>query len=87
MIITEIGSESKVLEALKSMDNVEEAYLVYGVYDILAKVTTKSMDELEETITSCLLRSNEVKSSTTMIVIPPKQSLNTRTGEVFTCNV
>jgi DNA-binding Lrp family transcriptional regulator len=87
MIITEIGSESKVLKALKTIENVEEAYLVYGVYDILAKVTTKNMDELEEIITSHLLRSNVVKSSTTMIVIPPKQSLNTRTEEVFTCNV
>ncbi len=87
MVITEIGSESKVLKALKTIDNVEEAYLIYGVYDIMAKITTESMDELEEIISSHLLRSNDVKSSTTMIVVPPKQSLNTRTEEVFTSNV
>ena len=83
LVNTEIGSESRVLEKLKTIDNVKEAYLVYGVYDILVKITVQSMGELKEIITSPLLRSNEIQSSTTMIIIPQKQSLNTRTAEVL----
>jgi DNA-binding Lrp family transcriptional regulator len=68
LVNAEIGSETKVLRVLETIDAVEEVYLVYGVYDIVAKISTESMDELKEIITSSLIRSNQVESTTTMIV-------------------
>ncbi len=38
LINSEIGAEEEVLNALKNMENVKEAYIVYGVYDIVARV-------------------------------------------------
>jgi DNA-binding Lrp family transcriptional regulator len=69
LINTEIGSESEVLEALKKIDAVEEAYMVYGVYDVVAKVKDDTMDKLKEIVTRHIRRLDKVRSTLTMIVI------------------
>lgn len=50
LINTEIGSEEEILNELKKIPNVKEAYVVYGVYDVVAKVEAESMDKLKEVI-------------------------------------
>lgn len=69
LINAEIGSESEVLDTLKGIDAVEEAYMVYGVYDILARVKADSMNKLKKTITSNVRLLNKIQSTLTMIVI------------------
>jgi DNA-binding Lrp family transcriptional regulator len=69
LINTEIGSESVVLGALKKIDAVEEAYMVYGVYDVVAKVKADTMDKLKEIVTWRVRRLDKVRSTLTMIVI------------------
>jgi DNA-binding Lrp family transcriptional regulator len=69
LINAEIGSEDEVLKELKKMPNVKEGYLVYGVYDIVAKVEAESMEKLRETITWKIRRLDKVRSTLTMIVI------------------
>src|SRR5207247_5982373 len=69
LINAEIGSQDVVVKDLKAVSNVKEAYMVYGVYDIVAKVAADSMDKLKEIITWKVRRLNKVKSTLTMIVI------------------
>ena len=69
LINAEIGSESEVLGELKAVEGVVEAYSVYGVYDIIAKVTADSMDKLKDIVTWRIRRLNKVRSTLTMIVI------------------
>jgi DNA-binding Lrp family transcriptional regulator len=69
LINTEIGSESAVLGALKKIDAVKEAYMVYGVYDVVAKVRADTMDKLKEIVTWHVRRLDKVRSTLTMIVI------------------
>ncbi len=69
LINTEIGSESEVLEALKEVEGVDEAYSVYGVYDIIAKIKADTMDRLKDIVTWRIRRLNKVRSTLTMIVI------------------
>jgi DNA-binding Lrp family transcriptional regulator len=69
LINTEIGSESVVLGALKKIDAVKEAYMVYGVYDVVAKVEADTMDKLKEIVTWHVRRLDKVRSTLTMIVI------------------
>lgn len=69
LINTEIGSESEVLESLRKIDAVEEAYMVYGVYDVVAKVRADTMDKLKEIVTWHVRRLDKVRSTLTMIVI------------------
>jgi len=69
LINTEIGSESAVLAALKKIDAVKESYMVYGVYDVVAKVKADTMDKLKEIVTWHVRRLDKVRSTLTMIVI------------------
>jgi len=69
LINVEIGSEREVLEALKKMEGVEEAYVVYGVHDIIAKVKAETMDKLREIIAYKIRRLDKVMSTQTMMVI------------------
>ena len=69
LVNVQIGSESEVLGALKKIDAVEEAYMVYGVYDVVAKVKANTMDRLKEIVTWHVRRLDKVRSTTTMIVI------------------
>jgi len=67
LINTEMGSETEVLGALRKIANVKEAYIVYGVYDIVAKVEAESMDKLKDIITWNIRRLNKVRSTLTMM--------------------
>jgi len=69
LINTEIDGVEEILEAVKKVEGVEEAYNLYGVYDIVAKIKTETMDELKEIVTWHIRRINRVRSTLTMIVI------------------
>jgi len=69
LINTEIGSESEVLGSLRKIDAVKEAYMVYGVYDVVAKIRADTMDKLKEIVTWHVRRLDKVRSTLTMIVI------------------
>ena len=66
LINTETGSESEVLEAIRKVAAVEEAHMVYGVYDVIAKVKAETMGHLKEIITWQVRRLNKVRSTTTI---------------------
>jgi len=69
LINSEIGGEDEVLGELKKVKNVKEAHIVYGVYDIVAKVEAESMDKLKSVITWKIRRLDKVRSTLTMIVV------------------
>ena len=69
LINAEIGAESEVLKALEKVSNVKEAYGVYGVYDIIAKVEAETMDKLKDIVTWNIRRLDKVRSTLTMIVV------------------
>jgi DNA-binding Lrp family transcriptional regulator len=69
LINTEIGSEADVLRDLKKVEGVDEAFAVYGVYDIIARVKADTMDKLKETVTWKVRRLDKVRSTLTMIVV------------------
>lgn len=69
LINAEIGSEDEVGQELRKIANVKESYVVYGVYDIVAKVEAESMDKLKEVVTWKIRRLDKVRSTLTMIVV------------------
>lgn len=69
LINAEIGSEDEVLKQLKTLPNVKESYVVYGVYDIVAKVSADTMDKLKDIVTWKIRRLDKVRSTLTMIVV------------------
>ncbi|MFQ5980611.1 MAG: Lrp/AsnC family transcriptional regulator [Candidatus Heimdallarchaeota archaeon] len=69
LINSEMGLEEEVLTALKGIDSVVEANVVYGVYDLVAKVQGTSSDELKNIILTQIRSLENVRSTLTMIVI------------------
>jgi DNA-binding Lrp family transcriptional regulator len=73
LINTEIGSSiADVLKDLKKVEGVDEAFAVYGVYDIIARVRAESMDKLKEILTWRIRRVDNVRTTLTMIVVGRK---------------
>jgi DNA-binding Lrp family transcriptional regulator len=68
MLNVESGSEENVLKHLKTLDNVEEAYVSYGVYDIIIKVKADTMEDLKETVTRKIRSSDKVQSTLTLVM-------------------
>jgi len=69
LINVEIGSEDEVLRGLKPISEVKEAHLVYGVYDIIARIETETMQELKDAVSWKIRRVDKVRSTLTMIVV------------------
>ncbi len=67
LLNTEIGQEKTILKALKALDGVEEAYQLWGVYDIIVNITAKSMDELKRIITHEIDGLGRIEAKLTMI--------------------
>ncbi len=69
LVNVESGSEEEVLEELKKVEGVNEAYYSYGVYDIIAKIGAETMEKLRETVTQKVRTINKVRSTLTLIMI------------------
>jgi len=66
----EIGSSiAGILKDLKKVEGVDEAFAVYGVYDIIARVRAESMDKLKEIVTWHIRTLDKVRTTLTMIVV------------------
>ncbi|MGH9909758.1 MAG: Lrp/AsnC ligand binding domain-containing protein [Nitrososphaerales archaeon] len=69
LINAELGAEDSLIKELKNTENVSEVYVVYGVYDIVAKIEADTMEKVKETITWKIRRLERVRSTLTMIVV------------------
>lgn len=69
LINVEIGSEDEVFRNLDPISEVKEAHLLYGVYDIIARIETETMQELKDTVSLKIRRLDKVRSTLTMIVV------------------
>ena len=69
LINCDLGSEEEIIKELKKMPGTVEVNGVYGVYDIIARVRSDSMEKLRETITWHVRKIDKVRSTLTMIVI------------------
>lgn len=69
LINADLGTEEDLVRELKKIPNVTEVHVVYGVYDIIAKVEADTMEKVKETITWHIRRLEKVRSTLTMIVV------------------
>jgi DNA-binding Lrp family transcriptional regulator len=69
LINSTLGAEDEVLKSLKDIKEVREAHMVFGVYDIIARIETDTMQELENVISLKIRRLDKTRGTITMIVI------------------
>jgi len=68
LLNTEPSQMESVLEEVKEIDGVEEAYMVYGIYDICAKVKTEIPQQLKG-IVQKIRSQNNVSSTLTLMIV------------------
>jgi len=69
LITTESGSETEVMKELKKIGEIKEAHLVYGVYDIIARIEEDNMAGLKDIISWKVRHISKIRSTLTMISI------------------
>ncbi|MBK5133384.1 MAG: Lrp/AsnC ligand binding domain-containing protein [Clostridiaceae bacterium] len=62
------GSEREVCQKLIELDEVVHANIIFGEYDVVAKVKTDNIDKLEEFVSYKVRKISNVLVTSTMIV-------------------
>ena len=63
------GTEDDVLRQVKGVSGVEEAYVSYGVYDLVIKIKANTMQELKDVVTHKIRHIADVQSSLTLLMV------------------
>ncbi len=67
----DLGAEEYVIDELKQMSKVTNAYPTFGAYDVIAQVYTENQDEFEKAVSS-IRKLSRVVSTMTLNVVNPK---------------
>lgn len=67
MILCDYGQEGRILKELKGIDRVKEVHGTEGHYDVVAEVQSKTVDEINNTVSDKILKIDGVRS--TMILL------------------
>jgi len=67
----DLGAEEYVIDELKQMSKVTNAYPTFGAYDVIAQVHTENQDEFEKAVSS-IRKLSRVVSTMTLNVVNPK---------------
>ncbi|HET6518122.1 MAG TPA: Lrp/AsnC ligand binding domain-containing protein [Nitrosopumilaceae archaeon] len=68
----DLGSEEYIVEELKQISEVKNAYLTFGAYDVIAEVHANSQEDFEKTVSSKIRKLARVVSTMTLSVINPE---------------
>lgn len=68
LINAELGMEEDLLQELRKIEDIKEAYVTYGVYDVIVKAEAENMENLKELVAFKIRRMKEVKNTLTMAV-------------------
>ncbi len=68
VINVKIGSERDTFKKLEKLPNIKEAHIVYGTFDIIARIEANSMEKLKDNIAD-IRNMDSVRSTLTMIVV------------------
>ncbi len=68
LITTKSGGEKNVVEALKKLPEVKEARILYGEYDIIAKIQAADIQKLNAFLLEKLRPISDIEGTSTLIV-------------------
>ena len=69
LIGAELETEREVLEALNKISEVQEAYPVYGAYNIIARIEADTMEDLKHAIALKIRPLDKIRSTMTIIIV------------------
>ena len=69
LILVKPGEETTVVDKLNKLDEVKMTDVVYGEYDVIAKVEVIDMEGLQKFLMDKIRRIDEIERTSTMIAI------------------
>jgi len=66
----DLGAEEYIVDELKQMQNITNAYLTFGAYDVIAEVKTDNQEEFEKVIATIRKLSRVVSTMTLNVIVP-----------------
>ncbi len=66
----DLGAEEYIVDQLKQMEFISNAYLTFGAYDIIAEIQTKNQEEFAKAITTIRKLSRVVSTMTLNVTNP-----------------
>ncbi len=66
----DLGSEEYIVDQLKQMQFIHNAYLTFGAYDIIAEIQTENQEEFAKAITTIRKLSRVVSTMTLNVTNP-----------------
>ena len=69
LINCELGSEEHVISELKTFPDIKEVQGTFGAYDIIAEVSSESIEKIRETITWKIRKIKKIRSTLTLTKI------------------
>ena len=66
LINCELGSEEHIIEELKTLSDVKNVQGTFGAYDIIAEVSSESVEQIRETITWKIRKIGKIRSTLTL---------------------
>ena len=67
LLNTELGQESKIIEALEGVGEITQIYSLYGIYDLIIEMEADTMDRVKEVVFNKVRRLDNVKSTITLL--------------------
>ena len=69
----DLGAEEYLLEEIKQIPEVKNAYVTFGAYDVIIELHAKSQDEFDKTVSNKIRQLSRVMSTMTLKVISPEE--------------
>ena len=66
----DLGAEEYIVDELKQMQNITNAYLTFGAYDVIAEIQTENQEGFEKVIASIRKLSRVVSTMTLNVIVP-----------------
>ena len=65
----DLGAEELIVEQLRKISQVSQAYVTFGAYDIIAEISADSQQDFDETVSVKIRQLTRVVSTMTLNVI------------------
>ena len=65
----DLGAEEYVLDQLKQVSQVKNAYVTFGAYDIIAEIHGSDQEDFEKTVSMKIRRLSRIVSTMTLNVV------------------
>jgi DNA-binding Lrp family transcriptional regulator len=67
LLNSELGQESKIIEALEGVEEITKIHSLYGIYDLIIEMEAETMDKVKEVVFNKVRRLDNVKSTITLL--------------------